>query len=296
MTLCVVGATHIDETAVLSNALHPGASNPVQWQRSIGGVALNVFRSARAALPIEAHNVILCGSIGNDAAAVHIQSSLPAATLITTDHATDRYSAILDRDGHLVLGLADTHTIESVEYAQLAPVLTQLNDSDTLVLDTNLTAATLKQIVTNITAPQTILMAVSPVKVMRIADHAPFIDVLFVNRQEACHLSGVSRHDPTQADLTTVSAALAKIGFERHVITDAAQPVHIYDNNTITKVDVPPLAHNITITSVNGAGDAMAGATIAGLLTGLSLKDSVQNQGLGAAYAVLTGTFTPLPA
>ena len=295
MTLCVVGATHIDETAVLTNALHPGASNPVQWQRSIGGVALNVFRSARAVLPAE-YNVTLCSSIGNDAAAAHIQSSLPAAKLITTDYATDRYSAILDRDGLLILGLADTHTIESVDYEQLAPSLTPLNDTDTLVLDTNLSATTLTQILTNITAPQTVVMAVSPVKVMRITDQAQRIDLLFVNRQEACQLSGVSRHDPTQADLTRVSAALAAVGFGRHVITDAAQPVQLHDNSLNATVDVPPLASNKTISSVNGAGDAMAGATIAGLLTGLSLHDSVKHQGLRAAIAVLTGTRKPLPA
>ncbi len=295
MTLCVVGATHIDETAILTNALHPGASNPVAWQRSIGGVAVNVYRSACNHLGSE-NTAILIGSVGSDSAATHIRESLPDATLTTSEGPTDRYSAILDRDRHLILGLADTRTIETLDYDVLAPTLDSLTAEDMLVLDANLSVSTLTAVLTQIDAPTVAVMGVSPVKVMRIADHAQHIGVLFLNRQEACHLSGVARHNPDEADLAVVSSTLAEQGFSRHVLTDANQPIHISDNGTGSVIEIPALPAGTRIRSVNGAGDALAGATVAALMSGLTLHECVSGPGVNAASDVLCGKHTPLPA
>ncbi len=46
--------------------------------------------------------------------------------------------------------------------------------------------------------------------------------------------------------------------------------------------------------SVNGAGDAMAGASMAAWLTGISLPDAVQRYGLVQAAAVVSGQLQPL--
>jgi sugar/nucleoside kinase (ribokinase family) len=70
------------------------------------------------------------------------------------------------------------------------------------------------------------------------------------------------------------------------VITDGADKLLVQDTDNRTIIAIPPT----TVTgNVNGAGDALAGATTADWVQGKPLAASVFETGLPAAQSVLQG-------
>jgi sugar/nucleoside kinase (ribokinase family) len=83
------------------------------------------------------------------------------------------------------------------------------------------------------------------------------------------------------------------LGFTDIVLTDAANPLTVMQSGELTTIDVPEC--NIMGT-VNGAGDAMAGATLAHYCHNGDLVRSMKEAGIIAARCVLEGTPIRYPA
>lgn len=282
------GAAHFDESIRLTETLHPGASNPVTWSRSIGGVASNASRAASALAPTS-----LIATIGSDAAGNHIQtyfqqSVINAAFYTLHDQPTGRYGVVLDQQGELIVGLAATDICQALSYIELTNQLKKLPSTDVLVIDANLSASCLKDVCIHKPVPRLAALAVSPVKSMRLLDHATAFNVLIANRAEASMLTG----SPRTRDITELSSALEQAGFHNHIITDGSAPLIVRENGSRpVLVELKPIK---VATDVNGAGDALAGATLAGWARGKTLHDSVTSLGIPAATAVLSGA-SPAP-
>jgi len=284
-----VGAIVIDEVARLEQALHPGASNPVSWTRSLGGVAANVYAAAH-----ERASACLISAIGDDAMGVDIRSMLAG-----NQHATDglclypgyqsgRYCAVLDQQGELILGLASTEVVELLDHTSIRAALARLNirsstaeDSHIIVVDTNLSTSCLRALCENQPDSTLVVMTVSPIKAMRIVDQAANIDILMTNRRESAELTNL----PITSDIEALSDGLLQHGFPRHVITDGDADLIVTEHSSRQRIAVPVLT---TAGSVNGAGDALAGASLAAVQQGKPLAEAVRDHGLGAAAAVIT--------
>ncbi len=271
---------------MLENALHPGASNPARWRQSIGGVAANVCRAATPHTDTQ-----LIAAVGDDAYGAQLknyfQSSLACqpdtALRVVHDHATGRYCAVLDQHGELVIGLAETTIADQLTYQNIAATLDQsVRKPDMLVLDANLSHQCLRELCTQKPAPLLAALTVSPVKAMRLADHAAGIDLLFTNRREAAALTGL----PVQSDLQKLSTALLASGFAEHVLTDGENNILVQSLRGSDQISVTSSG---TVQGVNGAGDALAGASLAGITRGLPLLDAVANMGVAAAQNIVSG-------
>ncbi len=281
-----VGALHVDEVAIPTSDFHPSASNPVRWQRRVGGVATNAARVAARQT-----STLLVSVVGNDALGKALpellkQDNLRTALLTAAEQLTGRYTTVLDNTGNLFVGLADVALVESLSWPQ---VLTRLPTPLPLVglVDANLNANCLYEIAsfidtTNSGRTTLAAMTVSPAKAKRLLPISQQIDILFCNRAEAAVLCNM----PRDSAIGHLATGLHAQGFSQFVISDGKDPLLVRDANTEHLIECP---HVEVTADVNGAGDALAGATLACWVDNPSLLDCVVHYGLPAATQVLQG-------
>jgi len=125
-------------------------------------------------------------------------------------------------------------------------------------------------------------LAVSPAKSVRWLSVADKVNLVLCNRREAAALTRLD----WQSDINTLADGLIQKQFASFVITDGGKPILAQERQTRTFIPVPEVHIN---KNVNGAGDAMAGATIVQLIQGHGLSQAIGVAGLEAARAVLTG-------
>ncbi len=286
----LVGGLLVDDIAISTKLLRPRSSNPVQWQHRLGGVATNVARVVSQQI-----ETLLVASIGTDNQAPILkkllqQESITASLITRQNQPSDRYTAVLDQDGELYVGLADVQLAEQITWDEIASRLPEL-PPDALVLDANLSADCLRNTIESLddaykTSPPIFALAVSPVKSARWLPIAHKVDTLLCNRREACALTQLDVNTP----INEIADALLQQHFKRFVLTDGNQTVLVQD--TDQRHAIPVTAVPIEQT-VNGAGDALAGATISQYLQGSDLAEAVAQSGMEAARAVLCGDTRP---
>jgi len=292
--LLFVGAAHVDDIAVSTSALIPRASNPVIWKRYLGGVASNSARAA-ARTVINGTQVTFSAAVGDDAAGRQVEATLKRCAInphliFLSGAPTGRYSAIMDADGELHIGLSDVATAESLTLDALQRAI-DLTGIDAMMLDTNLSRICLAQLAATCSERKIPLaaMSVSPAKSVRLLPFAKAVTLLFCNRREALALCPQLSLDST---IDALADGLFAQGFSRFVLTDGQSPLVIQDNNDRHCVLVPEVVHT---QHVNGAGDALAGATFAAWIQGLSLLDATRDIGLIEAAQSVAGR-RPAPA
>ena len=319
--LLCVGAIHIDDTATPLGSLVAKASNPVRWSHSIGGVSANALRAARRELP--RLDIDFIAAVGDDTYAETLADALQQQTIntrfVTLDNTpTGRYSAILDQHGELFIGLADVDNAERLTLEHIVHKIGALAP-DAVLIDTNLhaeTIAALAQYVKQHWQCPLLGLAVSPAKVVKLLSIRKQLAMLICNRREAIALlqtrpqtklqtsnsttgkqTDVATTTPSRSNsgfehASTEALALALIdsGFSRFVLSDGADPVFVFEDDQLKQLAVPSLAIEST---VNGAGDAMAGAIVAHWVNGTKLFEAVKTAGLPAASRILTGEIPP---
>lgn len=283
-----VGAANLDETVRLHDALQPGESNRVHRTSSVGGVACN---AALAACKLAHCHLI--ATLGQDQAGQSITDQLQGSDIeCHFVHAgtstTGQYTAVLDAQGELIIGLANTEIAETLSARTIADQLIQLEQPALIAFDTNLSSNCIAELCASTEQTTLVAIGVSPVKTMRLRECGNHIDYLFVNRSEAAMLAG----SPATSALSDLSSALAELDFHQHVITDGAAEILVKSRNSVEYL-APGVSEGCPGSarqpSVNGAGDALAGASIAKLAAGLSLADSVGQFGIPAAATILNG-------
>lgn len=301
--LLIVGAMHVDEVATISGAHVAHASNPASWHCQAGGVACNAARAAhRVFQQSEAGDITLQTAIGSDAMGETLLKALRCDRLnvepcIIDGKSTGRYSAIMSKDGELLIGLADVQIAE-----QLSPLSAvahiERGGVNLLLIDANLSTEcihTLAEVARSMSVPLA-AMCVSPTKATRLLPCASSIDLLFCNRREAFALARESDQiancqSAFDVGLQTLAAALTEAGFNNLVITDGASDVLVSENGVCNYLPTAPVA--ITA-NVNGAGDALAGASVAALSAEIPLLQAVADYGLGMAAQLINGECPPV--
>ncbi len=290
INLTIIGGLLVDDIAISSENLKLGSSNPVKWQHRLGGVATNVARVAAQQL-----DVMLIASTGDDShgqllAHLLAERAISSALVVWSGQASDRYTAVLNPDGELYIGLADAQLAEKMRWSDIEQRLPEQRPS-AFLLDANLSANCLSDTVTALqthykTPPPIYALAVSPAKAVRWLDTADKVDVLLCNRREAAALTNLN----WQSDINRMADALMEKLFSGFVITDGSDSILVQDRQIRTIIDVPQIH---IAKNVNGAGDAMAAASIVQIIKGQSLAQAVASAGLDAARAVLSGDVEP---
>ena len=294
--LAIIGALHIDDVAHSSSPLVSRASNPVTWEQSVGGVAANAARAA-ARCDFSCQSIEFTAAVGDDpishslAAALSACNITPALQTIT-GYPTGRYSAIMNHDGELYIGLADVALAERLDTGHVQE-LAQRGPYAAILADANLSRQCLNSVAIAAASSNTPFAAltVSPGKSLRLRPVARQVNVLFCNRREAMALianddAAAELDDGNHVNTEQLADGLSELGFTQIVLTDAQEPILVQDTDNRYHLPVPIVRNPYT---VNGAGDAMAGACFAAWASGLSLYDSVKDYGLVMAAKIVCG-------
>jgi pseudouridine kinase len=276
--LCLGGAT-LDRKYRSRAPLVAGSSNPASAHISAGGVARNVCETL-ARLGARAGLATL---VGDDDAGRRIVADLAAlgadvsAVRTVAGERTAEYVAVLDADGSLATGLADMAIFERFDLPDLERLALALTSARWVFADCNLPAPILAALIT-LAADAPFRLALDPVSVAKAARLPPRldgVDLMILNRDEAAALTQTD--EPQEA-----IDRLRDRGAGSVVLTDGSGPVRIASPEGRALVPVEAA----TVLDVTGAGDALIGATLAGLAGGFDLVEAVRAAVRVAALAV----------
>lgn len=222
--IAVVGGVNIDIGGRSDAPLVAGDSNPGRIRSSLGGVGRNI-----------AHNLALLGAkvklitaLGADDGAKRIEASCAdlgidlTDSLYVSDGATSTYLFLADSNGDMALAMNDMAIYEQLTPAFLETKLTTLNAAALVVLDTNLSAESIRYLGEHCTAP----LFADPVSAAKAGKLEPILGRLHTlkpNRMEAELLSGVTVTD--EASLYRAADTLLAAGLQRVFISLGADGV-----------------------------------------------------------------------
>ena len=283
--ILAVGGAHIDRRGQVSGPYVPAASNPGTMREDVGGGAFNALRSVVR----RGVSASLLSVRGGDAAADTVSSAIARAGIadlsaVFLDRTTPSYTALIDRDGELIVGFADMALYDLAFPKQIrrAKVREVIAGADAILCDANLPSSALERLVALAAGRPVYAMAISPAKAVRLIPVLGALALLFMNRREAIALAGSSA-DAAGQDFVD---SLRRAGLRSGVVTAGGDPVLGFDDAGAFSILPPP---SRKVADVTGAGDALAGATVAALLRGLPLRAALR-EGVAAATLAIEST------
>jgi pseudouridine kinase len=262
MKVACVGAAHVDVKARLVGETHPGTSNPARVVRTPGGVAGNVARNlGRLGLPVS-----LFTMLGDDPEGRALLGDLHAAAVDTSGvlrssgPPTASYTAVLDRDGRLVVAAADMEVYDALDTAWADRVGRALHGFDVLVVDANLSAATLAGLLRHAGTSLVLADPVSVPKAGRLEGVLSRLDAVFPDRAEALVLAGLL--PGVETSVAASAAAIRRRGARAVVVSLGSRGAYLDEPAGVRQVG-PHAAR--TVVDVTGAGDAQIAGYIYGL-------------------------------
>ncbi len=258
--LCIGGCVidRVGETADAKERLH--TSNIGRMRSGLGGVARNVAEN----LARLGADVRMLSLVGDDTEAERVLGhssragiDMRAVTRVA-QAATASYTAIFNGEGELVIGLADMAIFDLITPESVVQGIANFPVDGFLFADANLSSPTLQALAE---AKGRRVLAAVPVSIQKLARlttilHA--LDILFLNLHEARALLG------NGGDAESLAARLAAGPVPRGLLTLGPQGALAWADGAVKPI--PALASRPV--NVNGAGDALAGATLARLAAG----------------------------
>ncbi|WP_027834646.1 carbohydrate kinase [Maritalea myrionectae] len=284
--LCIGGAV-MDRVLKLKEPGILETSNPASAEETRGGVARNVAENlARLGEPTKLLSIVGDDGAADALSAATTQSGVDLSHMVRNRNlATGTYTAIMQPDGSLYLGVADMDIFNQMDAAFVQTHLGLISGSALIFADTNLSTDGLAKLVTHC-RDQNIPLAVDTVsipKFKRLPDDLSGISYLFCNKDEALAAT-------EQATPDAMITALISRGAEHVIITDGANGVYLSYQNTMQHLAVPAAE----IVDVSGAGDAFVAGTLHGLNQKLPLAQAAQF-GIAAAQHTLKSTLRNSP-
>lgn len=280
-SIACFGAVNLDRTARCLGELVLRTSNPVTVRQAAGGVARNVATN----LAHLGQRVALTSAIGADAGGEELIRLLnadgidTAKTIRRSNAATASYTAVLDRDGELLIGLADMAIYDGLSPEAFTAGRPRATE-EAWFIDANLPDACIDALTARAKG-QTLIAAstVSTPKASRLAAYLERLDVLFANRAEASVLSGMSIQ--SSDDALTAADRLRAAGVGAVFVTLGPRGAAAVDaTSRLALPAIPGAARDVV-----GAGDAFAAGALTSLLEGRPLHDILV---AGLATASLT--------
>lgn len=279
--ISVIGGANVDLSASLNDAFIAADSNPGHIDIGYGGVARNI-----------AHNLALLGTkvqlltvFGGD-----LFGGLLHDHCIQQDidvHLSERisnlrsgvYLCINNHGGEMIAAVADTECVRAITPEWLTKRNGEINTSDYIIADTNITEDALRWLMENVTAPL-FIDGVSTTKAHRIVNaltnaKLPNLHTLKLNLKEALAVTNTSSY-------AEAAQALLNLGVAHVYITLGSEGV--YARTAAEEWLFPALPGDIVNTT--GAGDAFLAGVVFAHAKGIDFPQTAQ-YGLMAARATL---------
>jgi pseudouridine kinase len=268
--IACVGAAAMDRRVQPEGELRWGTSNPVRTSAAPGGVARNIAETlARLGC-----RVALFSVVGSDRDGERIVAGLKAAGVEldglrrAPGLPTASYTAVLDQDRRLLVGLADMLIFDQLDLAWADRASDALQCFDLWIVDANLPAATLARLLGRKRGQTVLADPVSAPKAPRLGDLLGAIDMIFPDRAELAALSGRAIDGPVE--LAEAAAQLRRRGTGAVVVTLGGDGVYLDDREDgRSGRRLPALAPRV-VRDITGAGDALIAGCAYGLIHGES--------------------------
>jgi pseudouridine kinase len=281
-TIACIGGIDIDRKARVADKARPGTSNPVNVTSCPGGVVGNIARSlARLGCRVSLFSIL-----GNDAVGDRLLRDLesdgvdPSAVARSANHPTASYTAVLEPDGQLFIGLADMDVFEELDPDWSDRIVNRIAQCSLWIVDTNLPAPTIERLLKTHKGNATVLVdPISIAKSVRIRSALGAVDVLFPNRNELAELT--CQTVKTRDEITRAAAEIRRLGVGTVVVTLGEDGVYL---NDVRGGRFLPAIPAESVRDVTGAGDAL----VAGYAYGLIAAENHEPALYGLAAASLT--------
>ena len=279
--ISVIGGANVDLSAALNDAFIAADSNPGHIERGYGGVARNI-----------AHNLVLLGAraqlltvFGGDLFGGLLQDYCKQQGIDI--HLSDKqaslrsgiYLCINNHSGEMIAAVADTEAIRAITPEWLAQRCGEINVSDFIVADTNISEEAIHYLLEQSTAPL-LIDGVSTTKAHRVVNalkrcKLPYLHSLKLNLKEALAVTETTTYAEAAQQLLNMGVA--------HVyITLGSEGV--YCRNAAEEWLFPALPGEVVNTT--GAGDAFLAGVVYAHAKGIDFPQTAQ-YGLMAARATL---------
>ncbi len=284
VSIACIGGMDIDRKARLHAPAILGSSNPAETDATPGGVARNVAETlARLGRPVSLFSVVGDDPAGTTVLRQTARAGVDVSGVARLTHAkTATYTAVLQPDGELVIGIADMAILDGLDGRWGRAILPDLARHAIWFVDANLPEPVLQILLTAAVRSERTVLAdpVSAAKAPRLLQVLTDVDVLFPDRLEAAALTGQPVRTPAEA--LSAAAALQAAGIGTVLVTLGAEGVAVDDGGRRAIVPPPPVDQ---VRDVTGAGDAL----IAGYIYGLCTQGTAAalTYGLAAASLVL---------
>ena len=269
----VVGGVNIDIGGTARAPLVMGDSNPGAVRFSLGGVGRNIAHN----LSLLGVDVRLLTALGEDLWADRIEGSCAllgidlTGSLIVPGQSTSTYLYLAGPEGDMALAVSDMDIVDRISPAALEPLLQRLKGFDALVLDANLSEASLRFLAERTDMPL-YADAVSAAKAPRLLPILPRLAALKPNRLEAEALTGET--DPERA-----ARALLAAGVGRVFLTLGEKGMMAAQGEEL--VYLP--RRKVKVLSTTGAGDAATAAMVWSGMQGFELERAARFSQLAGA-------------
>lgn len=279
--ISVIGGANVDLSATLNDAFIASDSNPGHIDIGYGGVARNI-----------AHNLSLLGAqtqlltvFGGDLFGgllhdyCHQQGIDVHLSERESSVRTGVYLCINNHGGEMIAAVADTEAIRAITPEWLAKRSGEINQSEFIVADTNITEDTIRYLLENVTVPL-FIDGVSTTKAHRVMNalrkcKLPYLHTLKLNLKEALAVTD-------SATYAEAAQRLLDAGVAHVYITLGSEGV--YCRNSAEEWLFPALPGDVVNTT--GAGDAFLAGVVYAHAKGIEFPKTAQ-YGLMAARATL---------
>ena len=281
-TISVIGGANVDLSATLFDSFIAADSNPGKVEIGYGGVARNI-----------AHNLVLLGNrvqlltaFGGDLFGRLLQDhckqqgiDVSLAAGVDTER-SGTYLCINNHGGEMIAAVADTEVIRVITPEWLEKRVGDINRSDYVVADTNISEPAIRYLMDNVTVPL-LIDGVSTTKAHRVINalskaKLPYLHSLKLNLKEAVAVTG-------ETNYALAAQQLIDLGVAHVYITLGSEGV--YCRNAAQEWLYPALPLT-EVTNTTGAGDAFLAGVVYAIAKGLDFPQTAQ-YGLMAARATL---------
>ena len=285
----VIGGVNMDISAALTAPFVPADSVPGQVTLACGGVARNIAHNLR----LMGHEVKFVSVFGGETFGEMCWRECRAIGLDLTlserceGMRNGLYLCVNDQTGDMIAAVADTDIISHITPTFLAARINDINNSDLVIADTNISTEALQYLIDHCTAP-VIIDTVSTAKAPRI------IKALQQSQRQHLHalkLNLIEAQTVTHCDTAKAAADhLTTMGVHQVYITLGSDGVYCSDGIHHNHYKAIPTR----VINTTGAGDAFI-AGVAHAQMQLEPFPSCAQTGLQAAHATLLSLQTVNP-
>jgi pseudouridine kinase len=281
----VVGSAGIDVKGCPQTELKWETSNPGRIRNSVGGVARNIAENL-ARLEVQ---TVLLSAVGDDEEGRRVLAYSSAHGIdcshvrIVPDAYTGVYMALLKSSGELLLALGDFEVMAAVDSAYLHEHEDLIAGAEMVVLDTTLSDSALATLF-EIAERDHVRVCADPTTPMLAGKLCPYLAQLHLivpNAAETAALCGLTQPATDRDSAISAARQLVSLGAYIAVVTIGDQGL-VYADGSVAGY-IPAI--NTTVVDSTGAGDALTGAVIFGLLNEVPLDEAMR---LGVTAASLT--------